>query len=411
MTQTNRIPRTGTLKLGRPPAPDTAHDTLPAHVHNIGAFIARTEPPTIAHIENVRTTLRVAKRGVLLSGSAFQARTPRNPLLFHERAELIRGALSDAENARLDIVPVPDSYNDEDWKTRVRKAVRDTAMAHGFGPCADTCLVGHSKDQSSYYLSMFPDWSSVEVGNIGGISATPIRDAYFADPIAGLAENAHLMPHNVVVFLRQFALTPDYAWLVEECEWYRRNRARFESVEIPASIRDKLSNTDYAAIKARFGGLVHPPAIVETNAVVVQSGHVLLVERLKRPGLGLVALPGDILRRETFLDGILRVLVDDLRLLVADTRKPDAAKNLLEGKLQAEEVFDHPHRSDRGHLLSRTHLFVLKDSRNGLPPLGTGTSFQRPFWCPIEAIDLESMYEDSAHVVDRMLSLTRKRGI
>ena len=41
-------------------------------------------------------------------------------------------------------------------------------------------LIGHFKDESSYYLSLFPEWEMVELDSlVGAISATPLREAYY----------------------------------------------------------------------------------------------------------------------------------------------------------------------------------------------------------------------------------------
>ena len=45
-------------------------------------------------------------------------------------------------------------------------------------------LIGHFKDDSSYYLRLFPEWEMFELDSLNGsISATPMREAYFRGEI------------------------------------------------------------------------------------------------------------------------------------------------------------------------------------------------------------------------------------
>jgi bifunctional NMN adenylyltransferase/nudix hydrolase len=60
-----------------------------------------------------------------------------------------------------------------------------------------------------------------------------------------------------------------------------------------------------------------PPTFVTVDAVVVQSGHVLLVKRKAMPGAGLWALPGGFLNQEeTLLDGAIRELKEETKIKV-----------------------------------------------------------------------------------------------
>ena len=356
---------------------------------DLAVFIARTQPPTTAHIQCVRRALQAGRRVVLLSGSSFQARSPRNFLYFSERAALIRGALEPEENERTDILPLPDCYSDTQWQIQVRKAVRDTALARGFGTRARICLVGHAKDATSYYLNMFPGWSSVETGGFNDISATTMRAPYLADGGIGAHEavdrHASMLPANVQAFLHEFAHSAGFAWLMSEMDWQRQNRIA-------------------------VAGVRYQPPIVTTEAVVVQSGHVLLARRIKRPGMDLFCLPSDLLREESFRQGALRVLVKDYRLMVTSTRNEAMAASLLGDKMGPTVVFDHPYRSERGHVVSGCHLVQLRGDRRGLAPLGEGTESQKPEWVPIDEVNPELMFEDRYHLMNQMLSHIRQDG-
>jgi nicotinamide mononucleotide adenylyltransferase len=76
-------------------------------------------------------------------------------------------------------------------------------------------LIGHNKDQTSYYLALFPKWQQVIVPNFKGINATDIREALFKgeneQSVTKTIEN--LVPKKVLLFLMNFLKTEDYLQL------------------------------------------------------------------------------------------------------------------------------------------------------------------------------------------------------
>jgi bifunctional NMN adenylyltransferase/nudix hydrolase len=145
-----------------------AMPNLAPRIHDLGVYFGRLCPVTKAHAACIRKMLAVSRRGIMNIGSAYQSRSPRVPFFFSEREAMVRGALSPEENARLDVVALPDSYNNAVWKTNARSRVADIAAREGLGRNADIVLVGHSKDQSSYYLKMFRSEERRELpGNFG----------------------------------------------------------------------------------------------------------------------------------------------------------------------------------------------------------------------------------------------------
>jgi len=105
----------------------------------------------------------------------------------------------------------------------------------------------------------------VAVDNYQDINATAIREAYFAAEAAEapLADSLRrLLPENVQQALQAFRQSDAYREICEEQAFVARYRAGW-------------ANAPY------------PPTFVTVDAVVVQSGHVLLVERKARPGKGL----------------------------------------------------------------------------------------------------------------------------
>ncbi|MFW6345755.1 MAG: adenylyltransferase/cytidyltransferase family protein, partial [Halomonas sp.] len=248
--------------------PDTASDACD---FDCLVFIGRFQPPHLGHLAVIHEALKRARQVIVMVGSAWQARSLRNPWRFEERLQMLRAAFDDEDNARLAIVPLLDAlYNDDVWVRDVQRKVRDIASPqHARLPRIG--LIGASRGQSSYYLSLFPQWESVSVPLVEEISASQIRERLFRS--ASSADDylstgaAHDLPPGVVADVRIFCAGENYRQLIEEqqlLDQYRRAWAQAP----------------------------YPPIFVTVNAVVVQSGHVLLVRRTAAPGKGLFALPG-----------------------------------------------------------------------------------------------------------------------
>lgn len=356
-------------------------DEAVAQIYELMVFIGRFQPFHLGHLKVLRRALRLGRRVLLLVGSSHAARSPHNPWTFAERVAMIRGSLSDEENIRLDIQPLVDLYNDVLWNRQVRRSARaalgSTAAAEGGQP-SGIALIGHRKDGSSYYLGMFPDWASESVESFDGLSATDVRDGLWRDPQAGIERSRQILPQNVSEFLSEFALTPSFSWLAREAETY--------------------------------AGLDKRAPLVTADGVVIQSGHVLLNRRSKRPGQGLLSLPGSFLRpHETFELALLRELTDGMGLLVSETRPRHMAVATLRDRIVADEIFDNPFRSQRGKAISRTFLIRLRDDSRGLPKVRNPESGEA-VWIDLDWAESNpsAFFEDHYQVLMAMLGRLRR---
>ena len=263
----------------------------------INVFIGRLEPPHKAHLQIIRRALDPSKYDeapdvIICLGSAFKPRTPRDPFTWEERADMITAAFTEEENLRIHTVGIPDSlYNNTQWAREVQNAVNgivDVIQYHTDGSDDPIVrLVGHKKDDSSFYLDMFPQWDPVDISNIDNLNATTIRDYYFNDKwrsdidvFKAMCED-HLHPTT-------------FEWLL-----------KFRETEAFDFLRDEFSYIE--RYKASWAKAPYAPTFVTCDAVVIQSGHILLVKRRAAPGRGLWALPGGFLNpEEQILDGVIR---------------------------------------------------------------------------------------------------------
>src|SRR4051812_12557092 len=95
--------------------------TNPSKAPDIAVYIGRFQIFHNAQLALLRRALKAAPECVVVMGSAFQARSPRNPFTWEERAEMIRLALPEADRARLKFLPVRDYYDQERWVEAVKQ--------------------------------------------------------------------------------------------------------------------------------------------------------------------------------------------------------------------------------------------------------------------------------------------------
>ncbi|OUS24002.1 ADP-ribose pyrophosphatase [Gammaproteobacteria bacterium 45_16_T64] len=343
-------------------------------------FIGRFQPFHMGHLEVIQAGLQQAEQMIILCGSAHQPRSARNPWTVSERETMIRGAISEADNNRIHIAPLMDIvYNDESWTRNVQATVNGLVTAHHGIPhkTPKVGLIGHSKDESSYYLNLFPQWGAVQVKNFDGISATPIRAA-----ILGSAENdtsyiesdnaKQVLPSNV-----------------------RENIVAFYDTETYVEVKGE--HDFVVKYKQAWDAAPYAPTFVTVDAVVVQSGHILMVERKARPGKGLMALPGGFLDHdEKLVDACLRELREETRLKVPAP--------VLKGSIKSQQVFDDPHRSARGRTI--THAFYMElEPNKALPKVKGSDDAKYAKWVPLANLDPTKIFEDHYFIIKKMTGM------
>lgn len=279
-------------------------------------FAGRFSPFTLAHKHVVEEAALRARKIVMLVGSCFQASTPRTPWNFEERALMIRLGLPEEIVRRLEILPLMDYDNDEEWVTRVRELVGVFAQPHD-----KIGLIGHAKDHTSFYLKLFPEWGSVDVQNFEDIDATQVRQAFFLDRKVDIP----FVDPMVAKYLESWELSRHY-------------------LEARA---DAVATDDY---RRRYG----EGPFLTVDALCKHRGRILMIQRSRRPGLGLWALPGGFLNpRERMLDAAIRELHEETNLPVSveDLKKT----------FHSSCVIDDPGRDPRAHIVTKVHVFELDD--------------------------------------------------
>lgn len=170
-------------------------------------FIGRFQPFHLAHMQTIQIALQQSQQVILALGSAQLERNIKNPFLATEREQMILSNFSEHDQSRIKFVHVVDVYNDEKWQKLVKSLVSEVVE-----PNAKVGLIGHFKDDSSYYLKFFPEWEMVELDSLAGaMSATPMREAYYRGEI-----QQDKFPAGTVAFLEKFQLSDLYPQLQQK---------------------------------------------------------------------------------------------------------------------------------------------------------------------------------------------------
>jgi bifunctional NMN adenylyltransferase/nudix hydrolase len=350
---------------------------------DFGVFVGRFQPLHIGHEFVIRQALARVETLIVLVGSANIARDPRNPFTFAERLTMFRSAFRhEMAEGRLIIEPLDDHlYSDTAWVREVQHRVNALVLDHGNRHSFQNhglrdfsvALTGYGKDASSYYLKLFPEWESIQIeSQYGTFSSTDIRRRFF--------QRIPEVPTSI--------LSPDIAaWL--------------EEFKLGGTFRTLLEEAEYLADYPKQWGT---GPFVTADAVVVQSGHILLVERGHVPGKGLLALPGGFVEpNERIRDAAIRELREETEISDAKgTIPPAMLASFIED--HRTRVFDAPNRSLRGRIITHAFLFRLPERRKLFRVKG-GDDAASARWYRLGDLKPEMFFEDHWSIIEEMADL------
>ena len=328
-------------------------------------FIGRFQPEHNGHIEVITKAATLTNKLIVLVGSANQPRTIKNPFTFDERKEMILDSTAALIKSGLEVVVLPlrdFKADDNVWATNVQKLVEAEMIKQWSDKPKRGALIGHTKDESSFYLKMFPQWDLIDHYENEVVNATDIRTLYFE---SNLLYIKNVVPANVYAFLEKFKNTGEFKALLEEFEYIKR-------------------------YKKVWAAAPYAPTFLTADAVVVQSGHILLIRRKVAPGKGLWALPGGFVNQtERIEDAMIRELREETKIKVP--------VNVLRGSIKDRHVFDAPDRSLRGRTV--TQAFLVELAAGNLPDVRGGDDAEKAKWVPLSFVHEEELFEDHYQII------------
>jgi len=328
-------------------------------------LIGRFQPFHNAHLEIIKRSTALCDKLIIITGSAAQPRTYKNPFNSHERATMIKAATGGLAINIIIESNVDTIYNDQAWAVRVQAIVNRNTKAGD-----KVAVIGHKKDDSSFYLDMFPQWGYENVEEIEPLSAVNIRDLYFKRDV-NMNFIKNVVPQTTFVYLDAFKDTPEYEQIIREREFVE-------------------------AYKKQYASLPYPPIFSTADAVVVQSGHVLMIKRRAEPGKGLWALPGGYVNANTdksVEDAAIRELREETKIKVPEP--------VLRGNIVRAKVFDAVDRSPRGRII--THAFYIQLPDGELPKVKGADDAEKARWVPIAEVKSEECFEDHYEILQHFL--------
>lgn len=352
-------------------------------------FVGRMQPFHKGHKAVIDKALEHAEEVVVVLGSCFQPRSTKNPFTFEERKAMIDAVYGDQFNyagpqgrvrtPRVKVVPVMDyPYDDNAWVSAVQNAVNGAVSVGWTDYPKKIGLVGHSKDSSSYYLRIFPQWRDhVEVDNVGGINATDVRHMLFS---------TEGTPTNIK------ATMPAESYHV-------MSKLIVENGEV-GGVWDCLA-TEYDQIQeyrkmSQMKGFNFPSVFVTTDAVITQSGSILLIKRGGFPFKGHWALPGGYLDQEQFIeDNMIKELREETRIKIPE--------KVLRGSIKARDIFDHPDRDPRGRVITHGFHVDLGYPTEGLPKVKGADDAKEAKWFNLSEVTSEMMAFDHYHIIKHFI--------
>lgn len=405
--------------------------------YKLAVIIGRMQFLHNGHLHLFREAAAKADQILVLVGSANKAPSPSNPFSYQQRETVIQDALIELAPGMdsLAVKPLNDDYREEQWLLNVMNAVSQhcTEQLPETGQIIrdeDVVLVGHEKDNSSYYLRLFPQWAFYNAPNERNLNATDFRKELFAldtvkdytflprlmDVFKSFHEadgaelgkiihdyiqksiglSHHFMPDNI--YTRMWRTMPDMTHLKLNSP---KSMHQFleDYIRSDAFTNMKAEQSQYSDEKLAWAMAPYPVTFVTTDAVVTHKSSILMIRRKNHPGRGLWALPGGFLgSKEWIRDSVIRELREETRIAVAN-------EDLLR-IMQPIQTFDNPGRSLRGRVITHAARFNLDhlglDKR---PKVRADDDADAVRWFTFNEIQEadNALFEDHAEIINRLV--------
>ena len=318
----------------------------------------------------------------VLIGSTNRRQSIKNPFTAEQRRLMIVLNLDEdvflydgRMDYRVNIRLLHDNGDDNAWKQAVIRTVEPYATGAG----DIITLYGSDKDESTFYLNMFPEWRQSFTVDQTGFDATKFREAWFKgyQTTDLIRQNEKLIKHIPEGTLQYL----DHVWkfnpnLQDEWSYYQQEKALFKGYPYPETLTFNCG-----------------------DAVVQWMDYILFIQRAHNPGKGCLALPGGFKNRdETFSDASERELYEETRINIP----PHALHKCIRGV----KLFDDPRRSLG---IPRTTLAVHYDVTHmfdDFPDVYPADDAASHAWIKINQLDDHAinMYDDHLFIVKHFLN-------
>lgn len=261
-------------------------------------------------------------------------------------------------------------YDDEKWATQIKDIISDSYKDQ---ECEFT-LVGHMKDNSSFYLNMFPEYKLDLLPEFhDGLSATDIRTNLFEN-LSGIDLLDYLskcVTSDVARDLFEFTETEEFKDLQEEYFYFKKEKEKLKDYPYKDTLKFNCAD-----------------AVVECN------GYILLIKRKKAPGKGSWALPGGFVNtNETYLAAAKRELLEETGLDISKLLTDNVSEGL---------IFDHPSRGCGIPRITMGVYFNI-DSVKQFPYIKASDDAIEAKWININDLKAMILHDDHMDIIESFI--------
>lgn len=351
-------------------------DDRKGYMKDYTVFIGRFQPVHKAHLKVISNALEITnKELIIVVGSYKTPKNIKNPFETELRLAMLDKAIEEEfpkNKIKISYVTMRDyMYSNTAWISSLQNK-----LAEMTNNSDSVQIIGHFKDDSSYYLNFFPQWKLVTQPNFDGINGTDIREDWLSGKTdftqKGYPDDR--LPKSVHSWI--------HIWESNNQEQYKQLCDEYNYIE------------NY---KKQWSGSPFPPTFVTTDAVVVQSGHILVVKRGMNPGKGRWALPGGFLQNTSVTKSMLNELKEETKI--------DVPYPILEASIKDTKIFDHPKRSLRGRTITHAYMLKLNDNKP-LPKVKGADDADEARWMSFNDIfeNEEDFFEDHLHIIQYFIN-------
>lgn len=185
-------------------------------MNDYALYIGRFQPFHRGHLACVKYGFSVAKKIIIVVGGHYLAPSLTDPWTAQERKKLILSSFTKTERKRIQFIFLRDRlYNEELWKENLIRDVQLNTESN-----SKIVIIGHVKDQTSYYLNIFPQWKFIETGNFHNLNSTNFRMGYFSHQKPSYSA----VPEQSIAFLKQFRRSKVFKTLQLEKECLQNHK-------------------------------------------------------------------------------------------------------------------------------------------------------------------------------------------
>lgn len=372
--------------------------------YNFAVYIGRFQGFHNGQYANIINGLEIAEKLIIVIGSDNKPIDWKNPWTANERITMIKDSLTKEQLSRIHFQTISDKlYQDQEWAASVYEAVDAILLQYSKYRLNSfreeqrpkIALAGCDKDDSTWYLGLFPDWKQEftepfchEDNKNSPLNATHIRNLLYShifektqvSPLNYKNSIKSLVPEGSFNFMLKWADSESAQYVYD---WYKMDMEYQKPYEV----------------------LPYGTNFYCADNIVVHSGHVLLVKRKFHPGKNLWALPGGhINKNENALEASIRELYEETNIKVPE--------KIMKANLIEQKLFDHPDRSLRGRcgkIVGRTisiaHCYHLTGGE-GLPRVSGNDDAAEAWWFNLGQIKnmRNEMFEDHFDIINYFLA-------